>query len=59
MRRYSYGLDGRGSIPGRDEIFASSTASAATLCPTQPHIQCSKGCFPWFEPGPPWWEAGD
>jgi hypothetical protein len=34
-----YGLDGRGSNPGRGKIFLFSTASRPALRPTQPLIQ--------------------
>jgi hypothetical protein len=34
-----YGLDGKGSIPGRDKMFFYSTASRPALGPTQPPIQ--------------------
>jgi hypothetical protein len=34
-----YGLDDRGSIPGRGEVILSSTASRPALGPTQPPIQ--------------------
>jgi hypothetical protein len=35
----SYGLDGRGSIPGRGKIFLYSVESRSALGPTQPPIQ--------------------
>jgi hypothetical protein len=35
----SYGLDGRGSIPGKGKIFLFFTAPRPALGPTQPHIQ--------------------
>jgi hypothetical protein len=34
-----YGTDGRGSIPGRGNIFLFSTASRPAMGPTQPLIQ--------------------
>jgi hypothetical protein len=34
----SYGLDGRGSIPGRDMVFLFSMKSRPALGLTQPHI---------------------
>jgi hypothetical protein len=38
-----YGLDGRGSIPGRSRVF--SIASRPTLGPTQPPIQWVPGAL--------------
>jgi hypothetical protein len=38
-----YGLDGRGSIPGRGRDFLYSTASRPSLEPTQPPIQRGTG----------------
>jgi hypothetical protein len=38
-----YGLDGRGSTPGRDNIFLFFTASRRALRPTQPPIQRAPG----------------
>jgi hypothetical protein len=35
----SYGLEGRGSVPGRGKIFLFSIASSPVLGPTQPTIQ--------------------
>jgi hypothetical protein len=35
-----YGLDCRGSVPGRVKIFLFYTASRPALGPTQPPIQC-------------------
>jgi hypothetical protein len=39
----SYGLDGRGSIPGRGMIFLFSIASIPGLRPTQPPTQLVPG----------------
>jgi hypothetical protein len=38
-----YGLDGRGSIPGKGQIFLFSTASIPVLGPVQPAIQWVPG----------------
>jgi hypothetical protein len=40
-----YGLDGRGSNPGRGKIFLFSTASGQALGPTQPPIQQVPGAL--------------
>jgi hypothetical protein len=40
-----YGLDGRGSIPGRDKIFLFSIASRPALGPTQRPIQWVPGAL--------------
>jgi hypothetical protein len=39
----AYGLDDRGSVPGRGKIFLYSTASRPTLGPTQPPSQWVSG----------------
>jgi hypothetical protein len=41
-----YGLDSRGSIPGRCKISLYSTASQPVLRPTQPPIQCLQEILP-------------
>jgi hypothetical protein len=38
-----YGLDGRGSIPGRDKIFLFSRESRSALWPTRLPIQWVRG----------------
>jgi hypothetical protein len=43
LSRYSYGLDGRGSIPDRVKMFLLSIASRPALGPTQPPIQWVPG----------------
>jgi hypothetical protein len=40
-----YGMDGRGSIPGRDKFFIFSIASTPALGPTQPPIQLVLGGY--------------
>jgi hypothetical protein len=40
-----YGLDGRGSIPGRGKIFLFSIASRPVLRPTQPPIKWVPGAI--------------
>jgi hypothetical protein len=40
-----YGLDGRSSIPGRDNRFLSTAVSRPTLGITQPHIQWVSGAL--------------
>jgi hypothetical protein len=43
----SYGLDGRGSIPGRGErIFPLTSVSKPILRPTQPPVQWVLGVLP-------------
>jgi hypothetical protein len=39
----SYGLDGRGSIPGRSKMFLCSTAFRPDPGPTQPTMQWVSG----------------
>jgi hypothetical protein len=48
VSRPGYGLDDRGSIPGRVwlGIFLSATASRPALEPTQPPVQCVSGVLP-------------
>jgi hypothetical protein len=41
-----YGLDGRGSIPGRGKIFPFCITSRPAMGPTQPPIQWVPGLFP-------------
>jgi hypothetical protein len=41
--KMGYGLDGRGSIPGRDKVFLFFIASRQGMGPTQPPIQWLPG----------------
>jgi hypothetical protein len=43
VSRYRYGLDGRGSIPGKGKIFLLSSASRPVLAPTHPSVQWVPG----------------
>jgi hypothetical protein len=51
LNRYSDGLDGRGSVPGKVKIFLFSTAPTAALGPTKPTVQCVQSLFPREESG--------